>query len=308
MFDLALSGNACVAQIARIVRDEWQYKTPQRKSTGGKTPSISAIYKLLSNPFYCGLIRWKSELLPGIHKPIVTKVEFERVQALIHGTQPARPKTNRLRYAGFIRCGACGLAITAERKTKPSGRTYTYYHCTRVHRTPRCTEKSIEERKLEEEIMSFLEAISLPDSMLSAYLACLPYLNDQKASQVQIQAQNTQDQINKLDRQRENLTDLRLKDLMEDEEYLARRSKIDQERFKLEEIANKSESDQSMFEPAAILIYLCSRAKLWFPKATDEQKRTMLKILCSNPVLMDQKPLLKAKKPFLRLAENTAFL
>ena len=54
MFSLLLSGRYTVPQIHKIVVHEWGYTTPVHKKRGGKPPSRSTIYRLLTNPFYAG--------------------------------------------------------------------------------------------------------------------------------------------------------------------------------------------------------------------------------------------------------------
>jgi DNA invertase Pin-like site-specific DNA recombinase len=127
MFDLMLTGEHTPSTIHRIVCNEWGYTTPQRKRMGGTKPSLSTIYKLLSNPFYAGFIRWKGQLYTGSHIPLLSKSQFEQVQKRLGQTQPTKNHKRNFPYIGVMRCGACGLSITAETKTKPSGKQYTYY-------------------------------------------------------------------------------------------------------------------------------------------------------------------------------------
>lgn len=46
----------------------------------GKPISLSSMWTILTNPFYCGYIRRKGELLPGAHPVLVPKKMFDRVQ------------------------------------------------------------------------------------------------------------------------------------------------------------------------------------------------------------------------------------
>lgn len=46
----------------------------------GKPLGLSSLQALLTNPFYCGLVRYKAELYPGGHEPLFTKTLFNTVQ------------------------------------------------------------------------------------------------------------------------------------------------------------------------------------------------------------------------------------
>lgn len=50
------------------------------RSRAGKPLQVSGLWYVLSNPFYAGLIRFKGELYPGKHEPLVDKATFDRVQ------------------------------------------------------------------------------------------------------------------------------------------------------------------------------------------------------------------------------------
>ena len=90
MFDLVLSGKHSPAQVHRVVCHDWGYKTPLRKQTGGKHPAVSTVYKILTNPFYSGQIRWKGKLYRGNHLPVLSKADFQRVQQLIGKADPIK--------------------------------------------------------------------------------------------------------------------------------------------------------------------------------------------------------------------------
>ena len=64
MFELRLAGHSA-SEIDRIAREEWGYRTRKTKRTGGKPLALCAIYRILCDPFYAGLIRWKGRLYPG---------------------------------------------------------------------------------------------------------------------------------------------------------------------------------------------------------------------------------------------------
>ena len=95
-----------------------------------KMLSTSNYQYLLQNPFYDGLIRYNGEYFEGKHEPIISKKLFDQVQEVMK--QKSKPqKADEMKfflYRGFFKCGECGFSITADKKIKPSGKSYTYYY------------------------------------------------------------------------------------------------------------------------------------------------------------------------------------
>ena len=54
-------------------------------SSRGQTLSLNSLHLMLTNPFYCGLIRLNEELYPGRHEALVTPTIFEAVQRRLKG-------------------------------------------------------------------------------------------------------------------------------------------------------------------------------------------------------------------------------
>lgn len=51
----------------------------------------NALYRVLTNPYYAGVIRYKGALHPGAHEPIVEPALFDQVQSLTSCTRRAVP-------------------------------------------------------------------------------------------------------------------------------------------------------------------------------------------------------------------------
>lgn len=110
----------------------------------------SAVSHLMTNPVYCGMIRWKNwktekkivngviehhrvrnstpELYEGLHEAIISKEQFDRVQNITNGTfAPVGVNKQFLNpFAGLLYCSVCGSRI--ERTT--DGRNVPRYRCT----------------------------------------------------------------------------------------------------------------------------------------------------------------------------------
>jgi site-specific DNA recombinase len=139
------------------------------KTKGNKPlPRVQVSY-MLSNPFYVGLFRYAGELHEGKHQPIVSKQLFDKVQEALKARSkpPKSPTNNPQALCGLVRCGTCGMMITAEHKFKhqKNGNVheYTYYRCTRKNKAVRCSEPAIREDALDRQLSNLIKKYALPN-------------------------------------------------------------------------------------------------------------------------------------------------
>ena len=304
MWDLMLTGAYPPRRIWETATHEWGLRTKQRKRVGGKPLALSSVYKIFTNPFYAGVLEWEGRTFRGKHEPLVTLDEFERVQRLLgRGTHSPR-ETQAFAYTGMIRCGECGFAVTAEHKTNRYGYHYTYYHCSKRRLDYRCRQPSLCLAQLEQQIVTFLEEITLPELLHRWALERLQRAetarNDEEAAHVQSATQARA----AVERQLNTLTKLRLRDLLSDEEYLRQREELERERIRLSQNLERLDQHRSWFEPARKLISFSVSVVSRFKVGDLQTKRLILQIVGSNLVLQDQKLSIDAHKPFQRWPQS----
>lgn len=307
MWELMLTGAYSPRQIWEIAAFKWGLCTKKRKRIGGKPLSLSAIYCILTNPFYAGILEWEGKTYPGKHNSIVTLDEFDRVQQLLGRPRQARPKTYEFAFTGMIRCGECGFSVTAEEKINRFDSHYTYYHCSKRRLDYRCSQPYISLSDLEKQIIQFLEEITIPKSIHRWVLAKLERLSNNRAKEHEIQQQSLKKAQEATLRQLENLTKLRLRDLINDDEYLREREQLERDKIRLSQRQDEFDSDQTWFEPARDLILFNNRAISWFKSGDVKTKRLILSIVGSNFLLKDKKLLFEARKPFRRRDKTGSF-
>lgn len=196
IFQLFLSEEYSVRRIQKEIV-KWGLKTRQTKRQGGRNLPISAIYKILTEPFYYGYFGVKNEqagereLVKGAHTPMITEEEFDLIQIKLGRKGKPRPHANHyFSYTGKIECGECGGMITAEEKhqlictkcknkfaykgkdacpqckikietmKKPTILHYVYYHCTK-QKNKKCTQKFMRAEALEGLIDNALKGFKL---------------------------------------------------------------------------------------------------------------------------------------------------
>src|SRR5216684_2085080 len=152
------------SQLMKIANHGWGLRTLKHKRTGGKVLSLSGVYRILGNQFYAGVLQREGKTYPGRHEAMVTLDQFGQVQEILGRPGRPRPKTREFAFTGLIRCGACGLSVTAEEKVNRHGSHYTYYHCTKRRMDERCFERYVRAGELENQILEFLRSIMIPSA------------------------------------------------------------------------------------------------------------------------------------------------
>jgi site-specific DNA recombinase len=98
LLHLFLAGNYSVRQLHKLANDRLLLRTRQTKRQGGKPLSLSHVYDLLTDPFYCGKFWWNNqdtgekELQQGKHAPTITEDEFWQIQVLLEKRVSAQPR------------------------------------------------------------------------------------------------------------------------------------------------------------------------------------------------------------------------
>ena len=117
--------------------------TPKRPS---KPLGKNTLYKLLTNPYYAGVIRYKGALHPGAHEPIVEPALFDQVQSLLkaRNAHATRHVQHAHHLKGLLHCGTCGSRMLLDFTTNPRGTTYAYFVCSgRAAKKTTCTRRAV---------------------------------------------------------------------------------------------------------------------------------------------------------------------
>jgi site-specific DNA recombinase len=314
MWSLMLTGAWTPRQIWEKATKEWGLCTKKRKRIGGNPLSLSAVYKVFTNPFYAGVIVWEGKTYAGKHRPMVTLDEFDRVQELLGRPGRPRKKTQDFAFTGMIRCGECGFTVTAENKVNRFGSRYTYYHCSKRRLDYRCEQRSVSLAQLERQIVTFLEEITLPESLFRYAMSRLAREVKRRGDIQAAQRHSLEGALVSIERQLDNLTKLRLRDLLTDGEYARQREELSRERLRLIQQLDSLPSTRPWFEPAEKLFWLNRRAASWFEAGDLQRKRLILQMVGSNPTLKDRKLNIDVRRPFCRwsstptISEMRAFM
>src|SRR5579871_5282111 len=145
-WEMMLTGAYNPAQVTRVLNEVWGYRTRKTEKRGGTPLSRQCAYEIFSNPFYAGYLVYKGNMVKGNHQPMVTEAEFNQVLAFLRKSPKQRKHSRTFAYTGLMRCGYCGLQITAEHHTV-NGEPYIFYRC--ADSRGQCTKKGIAEPVVE---------------------------------------------------------------------------------------------------------------------------------------------------------------
>ncbi|MBV9468318.1 MAG: recombinase family protein, partial [Abitibacteriaceae bacterium] len=311
MWDLMLTGAYTPPRIAEIANTEWGFRTRRRPHSGDKPMSRNGIYAVFSNPFYYGWFSYNGQLHKGSHEPMITEDQFWRVQKLLGRNGRQRPQTKKnFAFTGLIRCGECGCMITAEerwRQKRPGVPVYHYihYHCTKRKPGIKCTQPCIEVKALERQIDAVLESISIGDDFLDWALKYVRETHDKTSQDRQATTQAVENAYQSAQRQLDELLNLRLRALIDDEEFNRKRVDLLKERERLNERRGDTESQTDRWcEMVERVLTFAHAVRTQFQSGDAQQKRIILEIIGSELILTNKKLTFEPVAPFAYLRDT----
>lgn len=78
MFEYYSTGNYSTLALVKVM-----YKEGLR-SRSGKVVGKSRLYDMLSDPFYCGMMKWNDKVFPAKHEALITRELFDSVQVMLN--------------------------------------------------------------------------------------------------------------------------------------------------------------------------------------------------------------------------------
>ena len=308
MWDLMLTGNYTVPQIAEIANDKWGLRTSYHKKQ--TRLSLSHVYRMFTNPFYYGEYEYAGKVYEGQHKKMITPEEYDHVQKILGQKGKPRPKTKVLPYNGTIRCGNCGCSLTADQKTKyikseDKTRSYIYHRCTRSKPGVKCDQRPISSVELEKQVNEILDTITIPKSYLDLALEYLRKENLIEADNTEIKRQNQTKIIASCEKEMANLLQLLIspeneqKELLSEEEYKEQKSSIQKRKQSAKfELENIDKHDGVWMKLTEDTFKFATYAKYHFATGSYKQKTEILRALGSDFLLTDGKISLTLAKPY----------
>ena len=265
-------------------------------SKNGKPVKKDRISFILANPFYVGLFRYTKEIYEGKHQPIVSKKMFDKVQEVLkqRGKIRKSSKNQPQAFCGLLRCGTCGMMVTAENRIKKqkNGNVhhYIYYRCSRKSKTIKCVEPPIRQELLDQQLSSLLQTFSLKQDWAEELQKMLKKDKTTSAQSFTAFVQGAQNRIKEISAKLQRLLDSYLDQVVEREVYLAKKSELIGEKKSLEEqISSLEQKRTGWVEPMREWInYAQTLGKIASDSSLFEKKAAAKEIFGLNLVLANR--------------------
>lgn len=313
-----------------------KYKTRPTAKLGGKSLSKAAFYRILTNPFYYGLmvrrIDGKVCEIKGTHPPMISQDDFNRIQIRIGNNGPKVRKIN-FPFKSVLKCGECGGSVTCEEKwqmictnckkkfhkgdktircpqcgeliaemNNPKVLHYVFYHCTkRVHNN--CSQGSVSYEDLKTAIKNELDRYEIPDYYRDWAIEHLQEVIDDDITTQTVIKENLIEQFNLVTKNIANLVRVRCsKDYIDptiQEAYDEEEKKLAKDKRDIERRLEEWSLDQDKWVIATKETFNFSCfAKYWFEQGDPETKTWVLSKLGQNLILEGKKLHISGDIPF----------
>lgn len=275
MFELYATGSYSLRDISRIL-----YEQGLRTRLGMKVYKAK-IHKILSNPFYYGMIAKFEKLYAGNHEAIISKKLFDDVQIVLSGKIHSKKKTLFFPFRGFMKCHRCGCMLTASLK-----KGHHYYYCTNGKGI--CDEHTeyMRGEYLAEKIANIFDQLKFDEELVEiAYLASKEKLKNDKSYQ-EMSRENISKQLNFAREKQSKLLDSHLSNLITSDVYEAKMKELNNEISSLEAQFKKMGSVANegflTLEQTKKVFLASNKAKKDFFCADDVGKRKIIEKLLWN--------------------------
>ena len=266
---------------------------------------ISMVEKILKNPFYTGQMRYEGELFPGIHDAVITAKEFEEIQSRFNGHSHPKVVKHEFFYRGLVHCAECGCAIVGSRKTKPSGKVYEFYGCSK--RRGVCQQRPLKPVEIDSQVEELIKAICIDERV---WELCKKLLRLHYSSQVDQHLtirEKWERDLKQLEVKISNLLDLHLSGLLDREGYTNKKTELLTEKALLsEKLKDSGETTTNWLQQTESFFHFAHVAYDAFkdPGTTIARKKQILQDIGWNLQLKDGKLQWDYKKPFNFLVER----
>ncbi len=295
-WEMMLSGNYNPPQILNIMNNEWGMRTRKTRHRGGNPIGKTTLYSIFSNIFYAGFYNYKKEIRKGIHEPMISLEEFDRVQILLGREGRPRPKSHEFPFTGIIRCKECGSAITAIEKTKiikTTGelKTFTYYYCTRRKLGVPCTQKTyLSKDNLEKQICAEISKIEIHPLFKDWALNILQESNSKEIEERTKIYETQHKTLVDTQRQLDNLTKMRYRELIDDTEYITEKKTLqDQITLITEKLRGTESRAKTWIDLTEKTFNFACNARYRFETGDIQTKKEILTALGENYTLENNK-------------------
>lgn len=272
-WEMLLTGAYSIQQIIDALNAKG-YRTKKRKNSGGGPLSRSSGYKIFTSVFYTGQFQTRGLIHAGGHPPMITQDEYERAQTYIGRRGKQHAQTREFAYSSLMRCARCGWGVTAQvQEGAHKSGIYTYYHCS----NRLCTRQSIREDRFEAQVAILLARLTISSEFAALAQEELTQWRQGDAGQQEVDHKRQQSAITEAERQQAALLDLRLRELLTDDEYRTKKGQLGEQITGLQqEVARTQGRSESSVQTVETALHFAELAYRLFQSGDCQVRRIIV--------------------------------
>lgn len=260
------------------------YKMGFRNKHGNRHPK-STIEYILHNIAYTGKFYFEDMLIEDTDYPALIKEStYYAVQDKLNNPSKTRQNHTEFPYNECMTCAKCGCQLTGElkkKKSKNGTKEYIYYHCT-GNRGGDCKKGSyIRQEIIDEAFTNILKYITIPESVHELVIKGLKEVHEQHNQDFEQQKKSIRKRIDKIDKTLKSVFENGFNNHDEGMLKNIEEWKIERRTLMLEE-HELLKATETFFLQSNSLLEFCKDAHRAFLEGSAEQKRKIVKIVCSN--------------------------
>ena len=270
---------------------EWGLKNKTKSDT---YLSVSQIEKILKNPFYYGVARYKGQEYKHIYPRLIEKELFEKCDDVRNGRHRNRSNTTKTEFIfkGIIKCKNCGCTVTPELK---KGK-YVYL---RPNSKDGCTCKQINETVALREVEKVLNSMVIPENILEQLKTTLKNAIEAKSDYSQAYMDKLVNDMESINKKSDRILNLYIDESITKDEYNKKKEELSILKDNIQsQITKLNEADDNFEITVEYLLDVASRSYSLFKSSGIDTKRKILKLVFPNFYLDGQNLSYDIRKPF----------
>ena len=256
--------------------------------------SKSTIGRVLRNTLYVGDIKIRAkydepeQIVKGLHKPIVSREVFNKVQYLLASRNRNTSKQNKMRddmyLRGHLKCVKCGGNLTGSASTSKTGAKHYYYHC---NRAKGCKE-SFRVKDAHNELIEVFKAMKPPVEVCNLFELVLDdHYKTSKQSQYN-DIKRVKSEIENLETNKGKLLDKLLDEVISNIEYTNHKEGIDKKLTeKRNELFNLNDYQKDLSDYINFGLKLMQNLETFFEQSDVHIKNKLLSSIFDEKIEFD---------------------
>ena len=286
-FELFATGNYSITQMVDILEDAGlRYRATPKKPS--KPMNRSMVHRMLRDDFYIGIVTLKEAKREGIHKPIIDREIFERVQNILTAHRASGDRSHKHSHylKGSLYC-SCGCRLGYGRHKGASGGMYEYFSClSRVRRRGNCQAPYIPVEATERAVERMNSRVVLTKQEQEAITQAVRDHAEAKAVVAKKESDRHSRKLRELNSQQQKLVQLHYQQAVSVEVLKAEQQRIETERSQAHRWSKAAVADvEDVMVALKIALELVDKGKLPYVAANEFCRRLINQALYEKIVV-----------------------